>query len=407
MNRFVLFALFVLAPLPGFAQTPAKPPTDVAVTPIECWWKADRSAIRVGERFNLTLTCAVLDTDNVKVVVDESSLAPSALHLVPFEVVGGQRFRDIRNSPRRFFQYQYVMRVLGEDFFGKEVTLPRLQLSYRVQNALSSGSALSGREELYSLRPVPIRVASLVPKDAADIRDTPPDTFGDVDARLFHSNLLLMAGGVGLVLAALLVVVVLVRATAKRRATASVQTHLVSPSMVLRAASRELSAVRAASQQGGWSGELAGRAAAALRLAGAIALGSPVSQRDVDRGVAPAEGQVTAGGRWRRKKLVVSAAVTPATVALNSPSSTTGGALWEGISQQLGLFSAVRYSRPSTGTGRDAGPDGTALDTALAESQDLVKRLWRHRLLRAGRLWRSTPVLSGDADTSAKPTWAR
>src|SRR3954462_11657869 len=79
----------------AFGQTPPKP--ELAVAPIECWWKTDRSAVRVGERFSLTLTCAVLDTDKVKVVVDESSLAPSALHLVPFEIVSGQRFRDILN----------------------------------------------------------------------------------------------------------------------------------------------------------------------------------------------------------------------------------------------------------------------------------------------------------------------
>src|SRR5207244_1287182 len=99
---------------PVFARQRASTPGDVAVSPIECWWKTDRSAIRVGEHFQLTLTCAVLDTDKVKVVVDESSLAPTALHLVPFEIVSGTRFRDIRNSPRRFFQYAYTMRVLGE-----------------------------------------------------------------------------------------------------------------------------------------------------------------------------------------------------------------------------------------------------------------------------------------------------
>ena len=43
------------------------------------------------------------------------------------------------------------MRVLGEEFFGKEITLPRLQLSYRVQNSLNGSSSLAGREEQYSL----------------------------------------------------------------------------------------------------------------------------------------------------------------------------------------------------------------------------------------------------------------
>ncbi len=167
--------------------------SDLPVSPIECWWKTDRSAVTVGENFQLTLTCAVLATDRVSVVVDESSLEPSALHLTPFEIVGGQRFREILNAPRKFFQYQYTMRVLGEEFFGREVLLPRLQITYRVQNSLQGGAALQGREAQYSLVPIPIRVLSLVPPGTADIRDTPLDTFGDVETRLFRSNLLLIA----------------------------------------------------------------------------------------------------------------------------------------------------------------------------------------------------------------------
>src|SRR5947207_5375402 len=152
MKQSFFLAAVILAAAAAQAQTLPKSPPDVAVAPIECWWKTDRSAIRVGEQFELTLTCAVLDTDKVKVAVDESSLAPSALHLVPFEIVGGQRFRDILNSPRRFFQYDYTMRILGEDFFDKEVSLPRLQITYRVQNTLNGGPALAGREAQYSLR---------------------------------------------------------------------------------------------------------------------------------------------------------------------------------------------------------------------------------------------------------------
>src|SRR5215216_2160524 len=153
MPQLLSVLVLLVFSTPAFAQTKPASPTEVVVSPIECWWKTDRSAIRVGEQFQLTLTCAVLDTDKVKVVVDESSLAPSALHLVPFEIVNGRRFRDIVNSPRRFFQYQYTMRVLGEEFFGKEVTLPRLQITYRVQNSLQGGAALQGREAQYSLVP--------------------------------------------------------------------------------------------------------------------------------------------------------------------------------------------------------------------------------------------------------------
>jgi len=379
---------------PTRPTTPANPAEVVA--PIECWWKTDRSAVRVGEQFTMTLTCAVLDTERVKVVVDESGLAPSALHLVPFDIVGGERFRDILNAPRRFFQYQYVMRVLGEEFFGREITLPRLKVSYRVQNSLQGGAALQGREAQYSLVPVPIRVLSLVPAGAADIRDTPIDTFGDVDARLFRSNLLLIVAGVAFVLAGLMAVMLVARAAVRRRATTATRQRTLSAFAVVRAASRELGAVQSASQSGGWNGDLSGRAAAALRLAGAVALSRPVSHREVDRATPPTEGQVAAApglGTLRGKKVVLSASVTPDMTPLNG-SSAASAELWRALSQPLAVFTAARYSR-------DGGIDSTALDAALSEGRDVVRRLRRSQWRRFGRT-------TSHADTaSARQTWAR
>jgi hypothetical protein len=409
----VTLLLTVLVPASLFAQnmsdptrptTPTNPtsptrptnPNEVVSAPIECWWKTDRSAVRVGEHFTLTLTCAVLDTERVKVVVDESALAPSALHLVPFDIVGGERFRDILNAPRRFFQYQYVMRVLGEEFFGKEVTLPRLQISYRVQNSLQGGAALQGREAHYSLVPVPIRVLSLVPAGNADIRDTPGDTFGDVDARLFRSNLLLILSGVAFVLAGLMAVMLVARAAVKRRAATASRQPTLSAFAVVRAASHELRAVQSASQSGGWNSDLAGRAAAALRLAGAVALSRPVSHKEVDRATPPTEGQVAAAPGFnalRGRKVVLSASVTPDSTPLNG-TSASAAELFRALSHPLAAFTAARYSR-------DGGIDTTALDAALSEGRDVVRRLRRNQWRRFGR----SPRHAGTA--TARQTWAR
>ncbi len=407
-------ALLLLAATPVFAQrnptsrtNPTNPtnPTnqtnsanprelvEVPVPPIECWWKTDRSAVRVGEHFMLTLTCAVLDTERVRVVVDESGLAPTALHLVPFEIVDGRRFRDILNAPRRFFQYHYTMRLLGEEFFGKEILLPRLQISYRVQNSLQGGAALAGRETQYSLVPVPIRVLSLVPAGASDIRDTPTDTFGDVEARLFRSNVLLILAGVAFVLAALMAALMVARAAVKRRAAVATRHRSISSGAVLRAAGRELGAVRAASRNEGWNSDLAGRAAAAVRLAGAVALSRPVGQKEVDRGTPPTEGQVRAARSLRNltgKSLMLSAAITPG-AATNGKASS---ALWDSLSQTLGVFSAARYSR-------NGGVDGTALDAALADAQDAIRRLRLSQWRRFGRSRRAVET------ETARQTWAR
>ena len=220
--------------------------------PIECWWKTDRSAVRVGERFH-----ADDDVRRARHRTGQGRRRRVGARAVgaPSGSVRDRRRRALPRHPerpRRFFQYQYAMRVLGEEFFGKEITLPRLQISYRVQNSLQGGSALQGREAQYSLVPVPIRVLSLVPAGTADIRDTPVDTFGDVDARLFRSNLLLIlaacrvragradggdagraAGGEA-------------ACDGRRR-----EQRPMSPGAVLRAASRELGAVQSASQSGG------------------------------------------------------------------------------------------------------------------------------------------------------------
>jgi hypothetical protein len=382
---------------PARAQTPARPvPTiEVPISPIECGWKTDRSAVRVGEQFNLTLTCAVLDTERVRVVVDESGLAPSALHLVPFDIVGGQRFQDILNAPRRFFQFQYTMRLLGEEFFGQEITLPTLQIGYRVQNSLQGGGALAGRETQYTLMPVPIRVLSLVPAGAADIRDTPIDTFGDVERRMFRSNMLLILATVAFVLAVVVALLLVARAAVKRRALVAARRQTVSSGAVLRAASRELGAVRAASG-GGWNGDLAGRAASALRLAGAVALSRPVGQREVARDMPPGEGQILAAPGLRRltgKKMMLSASVTPDMTAANGKPGKPSPA-WESLSRTLKAFSAARYSR-------NGEIDGTALDAALAEGQDSVRRL---RLSQWRRFGRATHHAHSE---TARPTWER
>jgi hypothetical protein len=374
---------------------PANPTNLTSPTnPIECWWKTDRNAVRIGERFALTLTCAVIDTDRVKVVVDESGFAPTALHLVPFEIVEGQRFRDVLNAPRRFFQYRYTLRLLGEEFFGKEITLPTLQIGYRIQNSLQGGSALQGREAQYSLPAVPIRVLSLVPPRTTEIRDTPTDTFGDVERRLFRSNLLLMLAGVAFVLAVLMAGLAIARAAGRRRTTPAAAKRVLSGGAVLRAAASEVGAVRSASREG-WTPELAGRAAAALRLAAAVALARPVGQRVAGGGESRREGEVPAAlgiNALTGRRIMLSASATPAMLA--STDGRAASEAQEAVGRALGVFSAARYGSGST-------LDEAALNAALEEGQGAVRRLRISHAARIGRpARRATPG-------GAKPTWAR
>ena len=87
--------------------------------------------------------------------------------------------------------------------------------------------------------------------------------------------------------------------------------------------------------------------------------------------------------------MVLSAAVTPESVAMNGRRSE----VWLSLSQALRAFTAARYSRN--------GIDGTALDSALADVQDAVKKLRLKQWLRLGRVRHSR---------EAEPTrqsWAR
>jgi hypothetical protein len=96
------------------------------------------------------------------------------------------------------------------------------------------------------------------------------------------------------------------------------------------------------------------------------------------------------------KRTLLSASVTPDSIALNGRSASTPES-WKAVSQALRTFATVRYSRPSS----DDGVDGSALDTALAEGQDAVKRLRLTQWRRLGRRPRHAEA------AAIRQTWAR
>src|SRR5215475_8486757 len=144
---------------------------NVETDPIQCWWRTSAGAVRVGEPFSLVLTCAVVENDTAKVIVDQSKLEPSVIQLAPFEVTGGSHGADLRTGDRRFFQYEYRLRLIAENQFGRDVPLPETKLSYHVQSQTSQRSAIQGRDQSYLLPGQSMRIMSMVPTDASDIRD--------------------------------------------------------------------------------------------------------------------------------------------------------------------------------------------------------------------------------------------
>src|SRR5258708_39489210 len=84
----------------------------------------------------------------------------------------------------------------------------------------ADGGAAQGREDKYALRALPMRVNSLVPKKTADIRDTSPDTFADIEVRRLRSNGELVAAAISFAFALVLIGLALVRVVGPYRGRA-------------------------------------------------------------------------------------------------------------------------------------------------------------------------------------------
>jgi hypothetical protein len=377
-------------PRPAGSSAPAiapraPKPGEVESDPIRCWWKADRTSVRVGEKFGLVLTCSVIETGPITVVPVLNQLEPGALSLTPFEVVSGISHDDVVVSPWRYIQREYSVRLLSDGFFGQDVTIPALTVTYNLQER---GSGSQGRDQQYVLPPLPMRILSLVPKSADDIRDASGQTFASIESRRFRASLATTTAWVSFAFAFVFGLFALVRATSQLRAKKKDLVKPLPASSLLGASLSALARVKEDALQAGWTSELSRRAASALRIAGAVALNRPVRQQFVGPEVAEREGQLTVYSGWpRRKRVLLSAATTSLTIASamnngHNPRANTRANL-ASISETLGVLSTAGY-------GRQTKEDAAALDSALAESTQAVRRirsttLWPRRTAQAVR----------------------
>src|SRR3954462_5825526 len=154
MKTFVLASLIAVAGATGAAaQT-------VQTDPLQCWWRPSAGGVRVGEPFTVVLTCAGLETDAATVVVDQTRLEPSVVQFAPYEVLGGSHGADLRPDQRRFFQYEYRLRLIADGMFGRDVALPDTKISYRVQSKVGQKTSLQGRDQTYVMPAQSMRVLS-------------------------------------------------------------------------------------------------------------------------------------------------------------------------------------------------------------------------------------------------------
>lgn len=402
------FGIWSVSPLSAQARAAAPPPGQIESDPIRCWARTDKSAVHAGERFTLTLTCGVIETRDTRVVPEVTQLDPGAIQLTPYEVLGGTRHEDIQAPPWRYLQYEYTVRLLGPEFFGQDVAIPSIRVTYNIESATGGER---GRDQTYLLPTLPMRIMSLAPGNAVDIRDAARDTFADIEARRFRANSELAVAAIFFGFALVLLGFGAVRVIGRRRGRAPAAAPTLPAGAVLRGCLRETARLKSEVARDGWTPERAGRALAAFRIAGAVALERPVAHTLVEMTVQTREGQLTLRkGIFRPKRALLSAPVTSDTIdrqrangnpgiAANAGNRSPGGRAGEtleDIRKALLVFSTARYARNSH-------LDNVALDQALDDGHTAVRRL-RFAMLRPVR---AAEALAKSAATVGSMVWSR
>ena len=360
--------------------------------PIKCWWKTDKTAVEVAEQFTLTLTCGVNETRGTKVVPKMELLDPGAVQLSPFEVVGGTRHDDIVAPPWRYFQFDYKLRLIDDDAFGEDEDIPSLSVTYNMQSDVPG--AAPGRDQMYNLPDLPVRILSLVPKKATDIRDSVQESFAAPKARLVRATGEFIAAGILFGLSVLMLAFAVVHVVRRKRERAPVHAAALSDTRLMRACLQEISRLRSDVIRNGWTPERAASALTVLRIGTAVAIGRPVSQSPVDMNAPAHEGQLSVRkGILKRERIAVSAPITSDSIEryrMNGNGRVTNirtKAMIDDLGKSLVALSALRYSRNGSA---DTSALNRSLENACAAMKHLlIATLWPMRtadMLRAS-IW--------------------
>jgi hypothetical protein len=338
-----------------------------AVEPIRCWRQSSAGAVTLGETFTVTLTCAVFETGDTQVVPDESRLNVASIQMAPFEILGGSHPPDVRRGSRRFFQYDYQLRIISRDAVGRDVNVPAVTLSYRVHSRVGAAAKLEGRDLSYLVPAMPIRVLSLVPADASDIRDNAQASLATVQALRTRSRTFRAVAYALGALAAVMVVLALVPLARRTRTGSERERSLVPDRIVLDRAAAALGETQSRAAREGWNDDTIASALSSARLIAAAAIGRAVSQKPLVNGAAPEGRLIVEYGFPRRIRLTVSSSVTADDVARALATghrfSTTRAQYLENLRAALATLTAAMYRQSPD---RDAAALDESVRHALA-----------------------------------------
>jgi hypothetical protein len=358
----------------------------VEVDPVQCWWRTSTPSVRIGEPFTIHLTCSALETEAATATIDRSRLGTASVQFPPFEVTSGTQSADHVTAGRRFMQYHYNVRLIAEDFFGSDIVIPALSLTYRIESRVQEDSAVQGREQTYELPALTMRINSLVAGDARHIREAAVPSLDEIAAREFRARMfrllaLILFGIAGLTL----LVALLGWLRRSRKAELATARHFLPHRTVLAAVRGELAEIQRQTRGGGWSADTVARALAAARIVGSYFTGQAVAQHEAEQ---PTGGELgVARGLLGRRHVSVSAATTGFALA-NAPSGDLDAA--------LNTLTAARYGRTDT-------YDHGTLDDALAS----VMRSADRAAAKHSWVAESTRSISQTVRGWAPQAWAR
>jgi hypothetical protein len=352
--------------------------------PIRCWRQVSAGAVTIGEMFTVVLTCAVYEGDNAQVVPDEARLGVASIQMAPFEILGGSHPPDVRRGTRRFFQYDYQLRIISPDAPGNDINIPPLTISYRIHSRVGAAATLEGRDLSYLLPMMPIKVLSLVPRDAVDIRDASEASLGAVDSMRFRSSLFRVLALTFGALAAVMVVLSLVPLARSRGSAATAERQGVPDRAILSRVTAELGEVQSHAAREGWNESLISRAVPLVRIVSAAAIGEPISQRAVAAGSESPDGRlVVKHGIVRPVVASVSSSVTAADVARAREArgkvfSTTRQQQLESLQAGLSEMTAALYraNAAADGSHDETVRQAIAVGREIASERSWIKTRW-------------------------------
>ena len=250
-------------------------------------------------------------------------------------------------------------------------------------NLKSAGADSAGREQSYVLPALPMRILSLVPRAAGDIRDASSLTFAEIESRRYYATAARVAAAIALVFAAVFAVLaVAALRAALPGADAGHRRVRCRRRRCWPAAPRRCAACRTTRAPTGWSPALARARAAGHARCRRLGARPPDRAAVTSRATSRArEGQVVVRtGRLRIGRAVVSAATTPSAIA----SALDRPVLRRPRPRRADAARRARCRRsaaPPTAVRASEPVDGAALDRALEDAIDAVGRL------RVGALW--------------------